>query len=708
MLQVPKSPEYKTTTYDKLTGADFSDEQCSPSRSPDLLNMISDYGGTPIKRQGWEIYRRETSAILNLWSFKYVKKYLVAFVGGTKIIDVKTGETVFSDGNTYKGACGFFFGSSKHTGFYVFLRGGPQYKTKYLRFTTNADESLVSEEVPFYYIPIIREHSRPDGTGGQAAEAVNLLTREVRFLFSVDPTETVQKFVLNDRIDITKPAALLQFSYGNWWGLNVTIPFTLEKDEHGVVSLKFNSPQQLSMLPKTENNLMIQAELDRSDESGVIFSSNQALIHTQMTESQVFVARENSSKVYYSALGDPTYFPDTNYVFAGHTSQGTLTLAPFSSSVVVIREPIFASSTLFLLSPSTVTDTVIEPGGGQHTRQRYIYTVKSGVSGTSSISSNTMGILNNEPLFLSNNGISALTSISVNDETVIRNRSGLIDPRLTKEPDLKNAVSVTWKNYYILAVNGHCYILDGRKKTYDKKGNTSYLYESYFWNNVPAKCIMSDNEKLWFGTESGDICRFKERDAPDCYHDGTVFGYETMYVNPQGVEMSSTWFKDDNGQTITPQTNTNYILNSGTENYSRGDVFVWNGAFEKTGQAIHAVWSSPLDNDGKTNYYKTLQKKGTGCTVVPYSKSSVKVYFQKDDSPKIFVGYFPTNQFNWEKIDFSKFFFNLSEDTRDLFTHKKIKKYKRLKIYLKNDEPFEAFGVQEIFKTFVITKFAKR
>ena len=84
-MSVPAEPSYKTTSYNGLKGADFSNDPSLVSRnhSPDLLNMISDNGGSPIKRKGWEVTDEANGKIANMWHFQmYGKKWHVAIVQG--------------------------------------------------------------------------------------------------------------------------------------------------------------------------------------------------------------------------------------------------------------------------------------------------------------------------------------------------------------------------------------------------------------------------------------------------------------------------------------------------------------------------------------------------------------------------------------------------------------------------------------------------
>lgn len=709
MLQVPKSPEYRTTIYNDLTGADFASDVTSvaATRSPDLLNMISDNGGSPVKRTGWEIFRRETSEILNLWTVKFKKRHVLAFVGGDRIIDVETGKTIFSDGNTYNNACTFSFFGRKSSGFFVFLsQTVSPYEYKRIVINEGAGGELFSSEpsdvpvtVSDFYIPTVREFSKPDGTGGQEAEAVNLFTDKVRFAFSVDPSNPAKKFVLSPNVDNTKPAQVAYNIDGNWhyWGSSEGTYMA----EDGVLSYNLDAPANPRWLTEMENNFSIIVSLaNQENKAAWVSHSTQALVSANSHASQVFLVGTNIygvplSRIYYSALDDPTYFPDTNYVDLNMWTEKVL--MSLGSNVGVLSD-----DAVFILSPSTVTDTVIRPGGEQYTRQRHIYTVKRLQNKTHFVSSKTTSTLANDPLFLSQEGITALTTSNTEGFYAVQNRSGFLDSKLLEETDLEKAVGITWRNYYVLSVNNHGYILDGRKKAYDRKKNTPYLYEAYYWDNVPAKCMATDGTTLWFGTEDGRICRFKNTEGENAYLDGTVYGYETVRATPVGEELSSTWFA------TTPQTDKNYVLTADTQNYFRGDVFIWDGVFKKTGQAIHAVWSTPFDNDGKTNYYKTLMKKGTGCMLKGYPETSVTVYFQKDNDPKTYVGKFSSKGFSWTDIDFSHISFLPLSSLRFMFTHRKAKKYKRLKMFFENKEPFEGFGLLEAFKLFITTKVAKR
>ena len=91
-----------------------------------------------------------------------------------------------------------------------------------------------------------------------------------------------------------------------------------------------------------------------------------------------------------------------------------------------------------------------------------------------------------------------------------------------------------------------------------------------------------------------------------------------------------------------------------------------------------------------------------------YPETGVTVYFQKDNDQKTYVGKFSSKDFNWNDIDFSHISFSPLNNLRFIFTHRKAKKYKQLKMFFENKEPFEGFGLLEAFKLFITTKVAKR
>ena len=739
-MSVPAEPSYKTTSYNGLKGADFSNDPSLVARnhSPDLLNMISDNGGSPIKRKGWEVTDKSVlgESFTHIWHFQmYGKTWHVGALYkagiGTTIVEINDdGEysnLVMLD-ISVTDVCGSFFQSmdESKTGFYVFYRSTVYPKASAYRIVPHApDYDTLTGNGVSPTVPVVRELSNPNGSGG-VTNPVNLLTRKMTFMFADDSNNNerfYRCFARGSATEINANETIvveLLNSNGAWqptssWeyrpasstrGIYITTPLLVKDATQNVVRIT------LSATGGGGNTAKI---------GGCTCST----VFSQMTSGQLFMSGnpDYPQYVWYSELDDPTYFPDTNYLFVGGAGTQVKGMIPFGSQIAVFKEPSVTESTIFMINYTTATDQKIATDGTTSTETRDVYQVKHGFAGVGCLSADTLFSLGDEPLFLSQHGIMGMVASAINSSNSVKSRSDFLNPRLLEETDLSNAVATVHKNYYILVVNGHAYILDMRQKSSDYKGNTSYLYESYYWDNIPASCISSDGETLWFGTADGRVCRFKNSGRMSDYSDNTRYGDDPIrvYVVEGETALSSTWFVDTNTDPITPDEDEKYIImgevdedgnitpeyNDGT--YQKYDVFSYGSVYQSkyTVAPIEAVWSTPLDNDGATNYFKTLQKKGSGCTLYPFTRSSVDAYLEKDGNAEVYIGSMTIDIDNWEDIDFSRFSFIASKAPRDMFFRKKMKKYKRLKIILKNNQLDEGFGVQEIFKTYLFTRYAK-
>ena len=87
--------------------------------------------------------------------------------------------------------------------------------------------------------------------------------------------------------------------------------------------------------------------------------------------------------------------------------------------------------------------------------------------------------LNSEPLFLTARGVYALTPSDVTGERYAQERSWYIGAALTREQAMEKACATVWGRFYVLAVNGTLYLLDGAQKSYESKNPYStYQYEA--------------------------------------------------------------------------------------------------------------------------------------------------------------------------------------------------------------------------------------
>ena len=278
------------------------------------------------------------------------------------------------------------------------------------------------------------------------------------------------------------------------------------------------------------------------------------------------------------------------------------------------------------------------------------FQLEPGAAGVGALSQYAFGTLLDEPLFLSRRGVFGVTTTNILAERAVKNRSFYVDAKLITETNLAEAAAVVWNGYYILAVNNRAYILDSKNKSLRSNrtnDSSDYIYECYHWENLPARCFLADGDDLYFGTADGRVCR--------------------MNTDRAGMDR----FSDD-------------------------------------GAAIVCCWSTKNDDDGKVYLLKSMQKRGCSVTVKPFYRSSAKIYLCKDGEAEQLARYQTMDIFNFFDLDFERFSFLTNDSPQEIYLKKKVKKYKRLQIIVKNDGVNEGFGIYQISKTYVEGNFAKK
>lgn len=245
----------------------------------------------------------------------------------------------------------------------------------------------------------------------------------------------------------------------------------------------------------------------------------------------------------------------------------------------------------------------------------------------------------------------------VNDETLFVSKDGI----MAIEPSAETESKVRDRSFFI---NGKLLKEENLDKAY-----------SIVWNNMYILCVPT------FGETSvmDGVCYVLDGSQRNSWgNTKTNLVYEAYYwdnIPARSFVKYQERLCFENGQTIFRFKDDNSV-----------EPYADNGA------PVKAVWSTMLDDDGAPHYYKTLQKKGNVITLLGQDTTSAKVYYQKDGDDPIQVAELNSVQ---------------SGVPIDIFPRKKIKKYKRLKIIIKNENA-EAFGVDQIVKSYVIGNYAKR
>lgn len=375
-----------------------------------------------------------------------------------------------------------------------------------------------------------------------------------------------------------------------------------------------------------------------------------------------------SSRVWWSEINNPLYFPDLNYIEVGSNDTSVMGLCKVGDYLGVVKQSKTTDTAIFLIYPTSFEDNTT-------------YAVKQLSSGLGAYGKYTFNVLGDETLFLSPNGVMAIVTGEDKDHKV-QNRSYFVDGKLLKEPQIENAYSFVFDSKYYLAIGRRMYVLDGNQRNSWGNDRTNLVYECYFLDNVPAECLVKYNDELYFSNDYG-LCKFKSASDENAYTDA----FNEDETNVPVKARWSTIFDDD-----------------GAVNYYK--------TMQKKGNVISVLPNAPVRflpvqiteeefNADKTHYY--INDGGyVRCTEESVYDSTI-IYFIKDElHTKVYV-----KKDNKERVEIQRQFGEATEIPSELFVNKKFKKYKRLQFIIENNEA-EPFGVDSIIKQYTIGNYAKR
>lgn len=688
-LKVPEGPNPKTIKYSDLLGCDFSQDASLIDRrhSPNMLNMISDEGGSPVKRKGWEVLREETEAYVDLrreanysiigtlTGSIYEYTIVERSDGGTSM-SVPTYEYYYLLNGTF-----IWFASSRKPAYCVFPFKKGDKEGLYMlcgdemRFATVSTETYrpVMETVDYYVPKTLISRQPSGGKAGTPYEEVNLLTRRRTESFltkSADYDESnTTTFKTQSEINTSEEVIYKYLNAQGEW----TQGTATASGNTVTVSPAAGVPRVAG-----QDNVTITYTATGEPKTDLLYSTNYAFF-SQGSMDHIFLTGSSydPQRVWWSAIGDPTYFPDINYLQLGSDGGKCMGFLPIGNELAVIKsENENSHSTIYLIYDKSITSTSVSSSAEDGTNvtkttQESTYAIKRIASANGAVSHSGFAVLGDEPLFLSSQGVFGIVSTNTTEDRVVRNRSRFVDKRLLAEPNLDRALMFVHKDYLYVFVNSNAYVFDARHKTGDPNNNTNYAYEAYYWENVPVNSICVTDNELYFAS------------------------HESRYDRQQGVTISTI--------RICRFKNTGRL-----DDYSDGSHWDSTEGKQVGGVPIHAIWSTRNDDDNVPQMFKTMMKKGTMCTLAPFERSSVYVYVIADGQKRFEIGrYYADKMGLFEEVDFDRFTFNTSEGPRDYFFRKKRKKYVRLQIFFENNELDEGFGLYHVIKTYTEIRYAK-
>lgn len=704
--KLPDIPSPRTTVYDNLLGVDFRADQTEVERrrSPMMVNMISDLGGNPIKRDGFRKVADRYAGLIMANSESYgVRVDLNGIVivpisigGNNSVIVEDTARAITVPSTFVFDDIEAVFGYQQ---FVIIMCSNGAIKADVVKNdyqitgvgagmmstgAVGASAPICEEIVPLSIIGL-----DPNGTGTKAAVLYGKSVMSIyqKYSYAGDGSSTTYKIPLYSKIGNWVKVEMMDAN-GNWktaqemsrtvslgassnvtaWDLDGEGTSSYQVcDATVTISPAPPSPSQtlagednvrITVAPFSTDNLTMNGTTAAKGFYNETFDKLLGSQAHMLFDSRLFLGVKE--KTYYSEINNPFMLPD-NYWFG--VDNEVVAYQRMGSNLIIITKDT-GKNTIFLASQ--VSDKEIL--GDTMTAT---FAVKPTNAGVGAITGEVGGVLNDEPIFLSNTGIYGLLT-NWSSEKYAVNRSGRVNRKLCKELNLKDAVGCAFNGYYYVAVNGHMYILDGRHKDNQRNGETSY--ECYYYENVPSvKDVFVADNRMYFTDENGTYTWNSDLPETTRYYDNLVL--------------------DNDGEFV-------------------------------SGTPVSAYWSSVFDDDGAPQILKTLKKKGTMCVLTPSAHTGCYVVLIKNGDEFQELPYQNTAIFSFADVDFgygheddpsyeptdpseARFIFSSNAVAYDRFTKKKIKKYKRLQMIIGNDRP-EYFALTKVVKTYEVGNYAKR
>jgi len=477
-------------------------------------------------------------------------------------------------------------------------------------------------------IPVVTIAKSPSG-GGTGYDALNMLQPGFEEWFTVSQAEASEKiFHLSfGQLDHKETQAWVMDSNANWVQKKEGVDYSVDR---GTGTITFVTAP--GKTPSGEDNVRIRAyrtvegyaDRVRKCTVGALFGVGGAGDRLFLSGNPDYPNWD-----FYSEQFDPTYFPDLGYSVMGSAASAIVGYAIINNYLAAFKDEYDESQAVFIREGDMVvnpTTNASEPA----------FKLINTLQGNGVIAPYSFGYLTTEPLFLTRSGVYAITVQDITGEKYSQNRSFYLDGMLTKEDHLENAVAVVYKDQYVLAVNNKLYILDGIQpiRTDKSMPYSTRQYAGFYCTNVPALCMWTDDQALWFGTNSGRICRFA--------------------TDVESLES----YNDD-------------------------------------GAAIYACWETP-DLDGRL-FYKNKTFRYFAVRMMSAIKTSVKMWSQRLGEWTFIKETTAISKiFDFNDIDFSLFTFR--SDSSEKVAHAKIrvKKVDKAKFRLENGNLNEPFGLFDL------------
>ena len=186
---------------------------------------------------------------------------------------------------------------------------------------------------------------------------------------------------------------------------------------------------------------------------------------------------------WYSAMQDPTYWPDLNYTKIGSEGVAIKGYALQQGVMHILKEDSNYDPTIWTRTAETYTDNTL------------YFPVRQNNSQIGLLATETVKGVDDVSVMLSKKGVYRITATYVAEERGLEHISPRMDARILREANLKDAIAFDFEGRYGIAINDMVYVLDYNNN-----------YETYRWKGIPASCFYEYDSNLYFGDKnSGNV-----------------------------------------------------------------------------------------------------------------------------------------------------------------------------------------------------------
>ena len=748
-LDIPAAPAQYTTQYANLRGVDFSVSPVEVDRqhSPDMLNMISDEGGNPVKRKGWR--RMHKFRHYNFNTGQYVNDAVIYDIHNCKeTLYVATDACVYksTDGETWTEVvnrrwdrspgtvyrCLFTFGhirlfsyngkvwaaGSGNVGAFLRSGSGPESITTsgifYCPVEDIASDMLMAESSnvwggsissslkdpdPRHTIPEIVTSRHPDGTGGTMldAAAINMATPFRIASFLGDGTS--KQYNLYPTADWTSDL------YKNVVIICVEV---MDADGNWQLSTGWSRPTTRTVNAYDRNGA--QTAFACSDPYITFNTAPAAPVPTGHDNVRITYMPVNSTlgRVESDGEGGPGEFIEDS---SSTVAKGIYNyhLAAICTKGIVRNYGYSNNDRLFLLADDNrVYFTAASDASNIPDNNYIVVSNTQAIVGLHRYDDRLVAITGNTTeeasvYFINGTELSdgthafAVKASSVTVGAIAKNSFvPLIDEPLFVSRTGVYCINNHYASTRLAVRNRSMFINKALTNEANLKDAVAEEWNNYYILAIPGdpwRCYVLDGRQSTKdrknNTDYSYECYVFENVPASCF--GKMNG-ELYFALEDSYEPNAVIAKFN-----TDIDNATAYEDDGT--YADGAM--------SGGDAIYAYWSSLHDHERSVTQFKTLNKKGNVLIMKPEMSTTVDVYYQVDGGEKTYIGSYSGDSLYWTPIDFSDLTFRAEADTRDIYIKKKIKKYKTLRVWLENNYVDQPFGIVSFTKTYTIGNFAK-